>query len=568
SQIQTSTPNNTNSIALPALLPDGSLNPNNPFAALGEAALINYAFGDIPGGTVIDNHVYRLVAGLKGSLSGWDYNVAGVIAHTSLDSTNFGFINFQQLVSDVVNGTYDFIDPSKNSAATRAALAPPLSKISTTDLDSVDVYATHPLVQLPGGPLELGLGAQGRYEATNDPDLNPSLATQGLGVAHTIGHHVVFSAYGELDAPIFKQLDVDLSARYDHYSDAGGAFSPKAGVKWTPIRQLALRGTYSRGFRAPSFSENGSSASEGFVTFTLPDAFIAAHGADGYTKPYALALLASANPNIKPETSHSFTGGAIFEPNRHFSISADYYYIKKSNVIVQGNPFAALDAYFAGQPLPPGSSITPDQPDPAFTKLLPRPAIVSAPYTNADSLVTDGIDVDLRAHFDLPAGIKFSSDISLTDILSYRYTQAGSPTVDYVGTQSPYAISSGAGTPKYRGVWTNGLDYGRLNLTATAYYTSSFKEFALDFAPGCFETNTTTGAPVPPNCTVNHFIDVDLTGDVKLNDRIDVFANVLNVFDTNPPFDPLDYAGVNYNPTFHQAGIIGRFFKIGVHVKL
>jgi iron complex outermembrane receptor protein len=29
----------------------------------------------------------------------------------------------------------------------------------------------------------------------------------------------------------------------------------------------------------------------------------------------------------------------------------------------------------------------------------------------------------------------------------------------------------------------------------------------------------------------------------------------------------LNYAGVNYNPTYNQAGIIGRFFKIGVHAK-
>jgi len=46
----------------------------------------------------------------------------------------------------------------------------------------------------------------------------------------------------------------------------------------------------------------------------------------------------------------------------------------------------------------------------------------------------------------------------------------------------------------------------------------------------------------------------------KVNERISVFANILNVFDTNPPFNPLNYAGVNYNPAFNQAGIIGRFF--------
>ncbi len=569
-QIQTGTPNNTNGIFLPVRLSDGSLNPNNPFAALGETALINYAFGDIKGGSIENNHVYRLVAGVKGSVAGWDYNVAGVIAHTSLDTVNNGFLNFDALTADIADGSYNFVDPSKNSAATLAALAPSLVKTSTTDLDSVDVSATHDLIRLPGGPLRFGVGGQGRYEATDDPDLNPNLSAQGLGIAHTIGSHTVFAGFAELDAPILPTVDIDVSARYDHYSDAGGAFSPKAGIKWTPIRQLALRGTVSRGFRAPSFSENGSSASEGFITFNLPAAFIAAHGADGYTHPYSLALESSANPDIKPETSTSLTAGAVFEPDRHFNISVDYYHIKKSNVIAQADPSLALTAYFAGNPLPPGYAITPDLPDPAHPGLLPRPILVSSPYINADSETTDGIDIDFRARFDLPGNIKFTSDVSLTDIFSFNYTQGGR-TVDYVGFQSPYNLSSGAGTPKYRASWTNSFDYGPLNITATAYYTSRMLEYALDDAPfrlGCFSTSVATGLPLPLNCTVNHFIDVDLSADYKINERISIFANVLNVFDTNPPFDPIDYAGVNYNPTFGQAGIIGRFFKIGVHVKL
>jgi len=569
-QIQTSTPNNTNGIFLPVLLSDGSLNPNNPFAAMGDTALINYAFGDIKGGSIEDNHVYRMVAGVKGSVYGWDYNVAGVIAHASLDTVNNGFLNFQALTSDIATGAYSFINPSSNSPAVLAALAPPLVKTSTTDMDSLDISFSRDLLTLPGGPLRFGFGGQGRYEATDDPDLNPDLSAQGLGIAHTIGHHTVFAGFGEIDAPVLSTVDIDISARYDHYSDAGGAFSPKAGVKWTPIKQLVLRGTVSRGFRAPSFSENGSSASEGFITYNLPASFVAAHGGDGYTNPYGLALESSANPNIKPETSTSFTAGAVFEPDRYFNISVDYYHIKKSNVIAQADPGVALTDYFASMPLPPGYSITPDLPDPAFPHLLARPAVVSSPYINADSETTDGIDIDFRAKFDLPGNIKFSSDINLTDIFSFNYTQGG-VTVDYVGYQSPYNLSSGAGTPKYRATWTNSFDYGPLNVTATAYYTSRMLEYALDDAPlsdGCFETSVTTGLPIPLNCTVNHFIDVDLTANYKINERLSVYADVLNVFDTNPPFDPLDYAGVNYNPTFGQAGIIGRFFKIGVHVKL
>ena len=168
----------------------------------------------------------------------------------------------------------------------------------------------------------------------------------------------------------------------------------------------------------------------------------------------------------------------------------------------------------------------------------------------------------MRANFDLPGNIKYSSDSSLTDIFRFNYAQSG-VTVDYVSYQSPYNLSSGAGTPKYRAAWANSFDYGPLNITATAYYTSKILEYTPDDAPlsaGCFETSVNTGFSVPLNCTANHFIDVDLSVGYKVNERISVFANILNVFDTNPPFNPLNYAGVNYNPAFNQAGIIGRFF--------
>jgi len=39
---------------------------------------------------------------------------------------------------------------------------------------------------------------------------------------------------------------------------------------------------------------------------------------------------------------------------------------------------------------------------------------------------------------------------------------------------------------------------------------------------------------------------------------------IMNAFDNEPPVDPISYAGVNYNPTYHQAGIIGRFWKLGL----
>src|SRR5207248_1692348 len=101
-------------------------------------ALINYAFGDI-GSTIIEkNHNLRLVAGVKGDLGGWSYDSALVVNHSWLGTTWYGLLSYKQLLNDVTNGTYNFVNPAANSAATRAALAPALPKTSTTDLDSVD----------------------------------------------------------------------------------------------------------------------------------------------------------------------------------------------------------------------------------------------------------------------------------------------------------------------------------------------------------------------------------------------------------------------------------------------
>ncbi len=567
SQIESSTPNNTNSIALPARLPDGALNPNDPFAAQGYAALINYAFGDIRSISFENDHMFRGVLGMKGDYWGWDYDGAFVAAHSWLGTSNLGFINYNQLISDVVNGTYNFVDPSQNSAATLGALSPPALKTSTTDMDSVDLNATRDTFDLPGGPLEVGLGVQGRYEATYDPDLNPNLSYQGLGVAHTIGHHSVFSAYGELSAPVISTLELDASGRYDHYSDFGGNFSPKAGFKWKPIDQVMLRGTYSEGFRAPSFAENGSSASEGFITYTPPQNFINAHGNDGYVQPYSLALLSSANAGVRPETSRSFTGGTVVRPfdDQSLVVSLDYYNIRKSKVIAQDDPSIALNDYFAGIPIPQGYVITLDNPDPLHPNAPRRPVVVSSPYINADSLMTDGFDLDFSTALKLPYGIGYNGELNVTDIMHYVFIFPGEAPSSYVGTQSPYNLSSGAGTPRWRGSWASTFTYQDASLTGTLYYTSGMWENGVDVVGPGIGPNFCL-YPLPASCQTRGFWDFDLEGRYKIRDGVEIFGAVRNLFDAGPPLDPADYAGVNYNPTYAQDGIIGRFLSVGVRV--
>lgn len=604
SPIQNTTPVNTNNIVLPPLLPNGTLNPSDPFAtncagytapgpgvsvnAPGcQYAKISYAFGDLPNFPFVTtvNHVMRLDADVSGAFSqNWNYDVALNLNHAFLNYSNFGLLYYPQLIQDVTDGTYNFVDPSQNSQAVRSALAPPDAVTATTDEDELDFSINGDLADLPGGPLGLAVGTQWRYEAQDDPSLNPSNNYQGLGSAQTIGHRNVAALFAELDAPVLQSLEFDLSAREDHYSDFGSAFSPKFGVKWTPIQQLAFRGTYSRGFRAPSFSENGSSSSLGFTTFnpvSSAPAWVNEHCAtgsppgtptkpctpDAYAAPYSLAALSEANPDIQPERSRSYTLGLVFQPASAFSGTLDYYNINKTNVIAPPSTAGLISQYFAGLPLPPGSVIV-DVPDPQYPNATPRPIQFNAEYLNENELHTSGFDVELRYTQDFSV-LNWTSDFHGTKIATWCETlEEGGPCVSMVGTQGPYNLSSGAGTPKYRWNWANTLAFGPASVTATVYWVSGISMTAPDVAPPglCLSTGY-LGTNSPSDCQVPAFYYLDLTGMWKFNDNWALTAGILNATDRSAPYDPIDYAGNNYNPTYAQAGAVGRFYQLGLQVK-
>src|SRR3546814_3345326 len=83
------------------------------------------------------------------------------------------------------------------------------------------------------------------------------------------GSRNVKSAFFEVSAPIVEQFEVNVSGRYDDYSTGQSNFSPKVGFKFTPIPQVALRGTFSKGFRIPSFNESFGLPTTGYVTRTV-----------------------------------------------------------------------------------------------------------------------------------------------------------------------------------------------------------------------------------------------------------------------------------------------------------
>ena len=579
--IRSYNPINTQNIVLPVLLSNGQLNPNNPFAATGQPASIYYRFGDIPGSSDYKNHVLRGAAGIDGRFGdGWGYSVSATVAHSWLDITQNGYLNLTALTNAINTGSYNFVDPTQNSAAVRSALSPAVRTQATSDLDMIQAVLTKDLFALPGGPLQLGVGGSFRYEAQNDPNQNPNLTTIGLNQYTAVGSRTVESGYFEVNAPVLTSLEINGSGRFDHYEEGYNRFSPKIGAKFTPFRQLAIRGTFSKGFRAPSFAETSGSVI-GFTTTKAPCSIQAQHGgtvaADGtcsggsaYNQSYSIGFNTVGNPNIKPELSRSFTGGVVVQPLRWLSFTADYYNIKKTDVI-SGGPLSnqALAAYYAGTQLPNGYTVTPDAIDPAFPNAPQRALFVNSPFANAAALKTSGIDVSALVQLHPSDDLHVTSRAEATYILHYLFKpSADQPYSDFVGTQAPYITSSGAGTPQWRGNWQNSVEYGAYTLTGTAYYVAGYKAVAFDQfgTTDCNGGSTYGGSDPNFNCHVRRFIDVDLTGSVKVNDKFNFYFNVINLLDAKAPLNAGNYAATNYNPTYTQIGAVGRTFRFGANV--
>lgn len=577
-------------LVLPAVLANGQINPQDPYAnqfytdpttgqTQRQSALLNYRFGGIANDTTTKNQTYRIAGGIQGSFGdGWNYTADATYMRSVLDIRYRGLLNYAALSDAVNNGTYNFVDPSQNSAEQTAALSPDVNARATSKLWQAQGTISKTLFDLPGGPLQLAIGGQVRYENINDPVQDPVGAdgrytTVGINTFSAVGHRYIEAGFFELDAPILKSLEANVSGRFDHYSEGFDHFSPKVDVKFTPIRELALRGTFSKGFRAPSIPESQGNVI-GYVNLTPPASVKAEHGNNGYVATQSVGEFTTGNPDLKPELSTSFTGGAILQPTRWLSLTADFYHIKKSRVIIGGDFQSAINAYYAGDAIPAGYEVVQNPADPAHPDATRTIQYVNAFYQNAQSLKTSGLDFSGTVNLRISPDVRLVSSLDATYVINYNLRTADG-VQRYAGTVGPYNITSGAGTPRWRGTWQNTLEFGRYSVTAVAYYTSGYKDIAEDIsgsgaAGDCAyaaDLSASLDGSSPTRCRIKRFIDVDLTGNVKVNDKFSFYANVINVFDAKPPFDPAQYSANNYNPAYAQTGIIGRFFRVGANFK-
>ncbi len=575
-----------------------STNPSYPTGTGLDSALLRYTFLNLgPRITNTDAKSTRAILEVNGKTAGFDVDFSAGFTQVKLYLDGYNFVNPLGL-QEALNSTTDpFLVGQPNSAAVNNLVAPVLHTGDTSKLSFGHIGLTRSVLNLPGGPLGVAFGVD--YYQRSQNAVAPALVAAGYygqpenGFSNnfTVGLQQVAAGYLELALPIVKQFELDADVRYDHYNLSGGKASPKIGFKYTPIPELAFRGTAARGFRAPGPAENGK-AGQTFFAGTIADPILCKNP-DPITSPGNFAgqcnvpepFQQTTNATLKPETSKSFTLGIVYEPFKDLSATLDIYYIKISDQIVSGGDVAIV----LGNNLSP----LPEYQDDGTTKLVTPPAApiayASIGYINANTTQTDGMDLGFRFHHVYPGIGEWRSEANWSYMRKYNITIDGQ-TYELAGTHGPFLFSGDTGNPKSRVQWSNTFGRKNWSITGTLNFISYFsvtdpsaeafgqapQATCLDAltngggAAGTDYVNLLTAGTIPPqtSCTVGHFTTLDIYGRYDFTEHLNVHGSVLNATNTHIPLDWVTYASptpfLPYNPSLHQSGAVGPFFTLGV----
>ncbi|MEP6702316.1 MAG: TonB-dependent receptor, partial [Betaproteobacteria bacterium] len=300
----------------------------------------------------------RVVAGFRGNFKNWDWEVAASHDSNSSDGTVingfFSQLGLARVINSLGNTPGSYWNPW--SVTQNATLSTALQGIlyvgptSTADLttNALEFKANGTLMEMANGPLALAVGGgvrKEKFELIVPPILGLG-DIAGLGGA-TLGvdeKRTTSSGYAELNIPILKTLEANLSGRVDHYDDLKSDQTPvtgKASFAWKPTKSLLIRGSAGNGFRAPTMGELYTpitvGTSEQFVDPAFPD--------DG---PVQANSIIGGSRDLKPEKSKQFSIGVAFAPTRTLSGHVDYWKIKIDNFIVSPSALAQVIAHDAG----------------------------------------------------------------------------------------------------------------------------------------------------------------------------------------------------------------------------
>ena len=382
------------------------------------------------------------------------------------------------------------------------------------------------------GAVSVAVGAEYRSESQRTT-VDPVAATANWESSNAYpldGKFNVKEAYAEAvvplakDAPFAESLDLNGAVRVADYStSAGTQVTWKVGLTWRPTNWLLLRGARSRDIRAPNIYELNALGNVTRVNVLY----------DG--NPYQVEQHTGGNPDLQPEKSDTWTAGMVLQPAilPGLDLSLDYYNIAVHGAIATTAANQIFD--FCAQ----GQQYYCD----FITFVGNVPTVVNNPYFNLDVLEREGIDgeVAYRTHVG-------SGDLGISLRANYTFKNG----TDAAGDATPFRNVAGSiqGVPKFTGTANLNYEINRFKFNTQVRYLSSML-YNIDYVEG---------VDINDN-TVPSVAYVDLGASYKITKNVEIFGNVDNVLDKDPPIAPSTF-GYPTQPQFYD--MIGRTYRAGV----
>ncbi len=335
----------------------------------------------------------------------------------------------------------------------------------------------------PGDPASYTIGAGARTGLTPNSNGFPGFSPLSSGE----WSQTSYAGYLDVEVQPLKALTLGAAGRYENFSAFGDTFNYKLSARFEPVRGVALRGTYSTGFRAPTPAQlNAINTSQGLDTVTMQ---IFNTGRLSPSDPIAIAL--GAKP-LTPEKSKTLTAGLTFQSDFGLTGSIDLYQIELTNRFGQSLPQRV-----------PGNVPNPQ----AFTGVTY--------FTNDFNTRTRGVDVVLAYTRQVGPG---KADISLA--YNYNRTKVTSGTSAAIANVTQRILFEQR-LPKHNGTASIGYTIDRFSVQGRARYYGSWTDV----------TGNTSGDLYQ---NFGSMLLFDLSASVKVTDNITVRGGAENLFNSYP----------------------------------
>ena len=501
---------------------------------------------------ITDDTMDRLVVGAKGTLAGWDYETA--LTSSKSDGTisfgpgKFSYTALTPLLAKGLINVFGSQDATSLAALNGALLTGPEQSATGKSME-FDFRVSRDIFQMPAGPVGFAAGFSYRKEElaqTSYPVLASGDEVGGAGAIPSVtGDRKVMGLFTEFSIPLMKNLDLSLAARYDDYKNGFGTsfnnLSPKASLRFQPMKELLVRGSYGQGYRAPTLYENLRPQTTGNNTNGNWSDPIRCPGGKPINnsvgtlqdecdiqQPTSL----EGSKNLKPEKSTQYSLGLVFSPSPNFSGSVDYWDLSISDAILQKSEIQVLSsptqfkdyiyrydpaAFPNGYNNETGAGVYKGSQNANFPI-----AYVYLPYDNTGKFFAAGLDLNLQYRLKLEGmgTVGLNMDGTLYTKHGYQYT--GAPKVSDMGDYKDFGP-----TPKWRHALTAAYSTGAWNASLTNNFTAGYRDYTDPTA-----VNATT---YPEVRDVAAYSTWDGQLGWKGVKNLDIVLGVKNLLDTDPP---------------------------------